>query len=868
MHKKTNTDPLDTPVMRQYLDIKKKYPHAILLFRMGDFYELFLEDAQIAAPVMEVALTKRQKEVPMAGVPYHSIDIYVSRLLEAGHHVAIAEQELDPNNPHLMGRRVRRVITPGTVIEERLLNTLSHNYMMAFIHNHNAYGIALADVSTGSFFSFCLQKKIADHRELLQVLQDHYVKFSPSEILVPTELYNELGKIPGQKKLVVIESWKASPTEGRRQIEHLYKQKIEGLGYKKEWDLSLGAVSLILHYVQQNFPTDFSEKRNTLQAPIFRRMEESFMQLDESSIRSLDIIENQKEKDNKRTLLGVLDICKTIVGKRLLRENLLLPLLDIKEIQRRQTITNHFFINTELRKSLREKLKGVADLERIVSRIGANRGNPRDLISILSTIQISQDIQISIHPKKELMNSGTKEQMLFSFQISEELLSLARSIEREVEEDAPNILQGKGREGNTPFLRHGVDERLDMARKASKEGGQWIIDFEKKERERLGMKSLRVKYNKIHGYFIEITRAQAKEIPKDYYRRQTLVGYERFSNEKLSKLETTIGEAQVIIQKIEQEKYQEFCQKVIATKNFIKDLMKRLAYLDFYLTLSTIAFQKKWTMPTLLEEARIEIKDGYHPIVEHYLDVGEQFTANDFKVNGESNYLGIVTGPNMAGKSTYIRQIALIQLLAQMGSFVPAKKAILGVRDRIFTRIGAGDNLTRGESTFFVEMLETAQILNQSTSRSLVIMDEVGRGTSTYDGLSLAWGIVEFLSDPDGATPLTLFATHYHELTELAMRSGVFNLTMEVHEIDSEVIFSHRVKAGVADRSYGIHVARLAGLPEKLIDRAKVKLAELEKKTAQQQVNTPLSFQKKSFPKKTIQNSQAKSNFDQNSLFS
>ena len=821
MKKKAKADPLDTPVMRQYQELKRKYPRAILFFRMGDFYELFLEDAEKAAPVMEVALTRRQSQIPMAGVPYHSAELYIRRLIENGYHIAIAEQELDPRNPNLMCRRVRRVITPGTVVEEKLLGGHSHNYIMAMVENNEAYGLALADISTGDFLAFDLKKHSSgsfERSELLQVFQDYCAKFSPQEFLLPTELYNELGKASEVTSLVALEDWKASPLEGRRQIENRYKQSLKGLGYKSERSISLGAASLILHYVQQNFPSE----ELSLQAPVFRSMAKDFMQLDEHSIRNLDIVENQNEGSTERSLYKVLDLCQTSFGKRLLKERLLLPLLDIKEIRKRQKIVKHFVEQKELGNAAREELKGSSDLERILARMGAGRGAPRDLLAFSLTIQRGSRLSLLL-AKQEGVSSDPESKIPDLVELPSGLVSIAKRIQKEIHPEAPPLLPGK-----SPFLQSGLDESLDEAREASEKGSQWVMDFEREEKQRTGLPGLRVKYNKVHGYFIEVNRQQAKKLPADYYRRQTLVGHERFSNQRLTELETMINEAEAVIRKIEQERFHELCQLILLKASQIKRLMRQLARLDFFLSLAQTAYKKGWVMPEIHEEPKIEIKGGVHPVVEHYLPVGEKFTPNDLSLNSKNKSLAILTGPNMAGKSTYIRQIALIQLLAQVGSFVPAESARIGVRDRIFTRVGAGDNLTRGESTFFVEMLETARILNQSTNQSLVIMDEVGRGTSTYDGLALAWAIVEHLTNGENAGPLTLFATHYHELTALEKNLGVFNLTMEVHEHDREVLFLHRVRLGVADRSYGIHVARLAGLPLSLIKRAEQKLKDLE----------------------------------------
>ena len=804
---------MHTPSMRQYQGIKQQYPNAILLFRMGDFYELFFEDAKKAAPVMEIALTSRQG-IPMAGVPYHSVENYLSRLLNAGYHVAIAEQEPDPRNPRLLIRRVRRVITPGTVIEEKLLNTVGHNYLMALVFHAKAYGFAFADISTSDFFAFEVQATSANAEDATQIFRDYYAKFNPSEVLIPSDLYNEFSKIPESKLFVPMESWKASSTEGRRQIQICYGQKLQGLGYKNEWSVSLGAVSLILHYVQQTFPAE----KHCLQAPLYRSLQDQFMLLDEQSIRNLDIVQNQREGGNDRTLYKILNRCKTPAGSRLLKESLLFPLTQLKEIRLRQQIVNYLVNQQSLRDELSESLKQISDLERILTRLHTGRGTPRDFIALSTTID--QANQISILCQKHY---GEKSLPKLLVEITEAVIQLQILIQKEVHPEPPIALPG-----NTPFLQKGVDARLDQAREAANEGSRWIVNFEKEEKKRTGIQSLRVKYNKIHGYFIEISRGQAKQAPKDYHRKQTLVSYERFSNEALAKLETTLYEAESIVQKIELERFCTLCQAVLKQDLHIKKLMRQLAYLDFLLSLAQVAAKKQWTCPALTEESQLYIQQGSHPIVEHYLPVGELFTPNDLTLTANHRSFAILTGPNMAGKSTYIRQAGLIQLLAQVGSFVPAQKASLGICDRIFTRIGSGDNLTRGESTFFTEMLETAHILNQSTNRSLVIMDEIGRGTSTYDGLSLAWAIVKYLSNPQGPNPLTLFATHYHELTELSQLPNVFNLTMEVQEEKDNVVFLHSVAEGVSDRSYGIYVARLAGLPQSVIEEAEKKLADFE----------------------------------------
>ena len=830
--------------MRQYQDIKSQYPNVILFFRMGDFYELFLDDAITAAPVMEIALTSRQSKIPMAGIPHHSADIYLTRLLENGYSIAIAEQEPDPLNPRLMCRRVRRVITPGTVVEENLLQSIANNYLMALVQNHDSYGLSFADISTGDFFSFIIKKTIPETREnLLQVFRDQCAKFTPREILLPTELYNEIIPVPEQKRIVAIEDWRGSPSEGRRQVESMYKQNLAGLGYDKSFCISLGAVSLILHYVQKNFPD--SNDKFILQAPLFRSIETQFMQLDEYSIRYLDIVHNQNEGGSKRTLYDVLDDCQTNIGKRFLKESLLFPLLSVDDIIKRNIKIEYLVANEKLCAILTKNLKEVSDLERILSRITAGKAAPRDLIAVQKTLEVSLFLSeiFKQHPHFNLADGVYLE-------VPEELASLCMRIGREVNPEPPAFLPS-----NTPFIQEGLDERLDKARLAMKADNTWISDFEKSERQKTNMSSLKVKYNKLHGYFIEISRHQAKNLPKEYYRKQTLVGYERFSNEELSNIEVNIREAETIVNKIEQERFNILCQLVISHSTLIKKLTRTIGELDFFLSLANIAFKREWVRPEWIKEDIIEIIDGRHPVIEHYLSAGEQFTPNDLYLDAKENVIGILTGPNMAGKSTYIRQIALIQLMAQIGSFVPAKKARLGVRDSILTRMGSGDNLTRGESTFFVEMLQVARILNKCTSRSLVVMDEVGRGTSTYDGLAIAWSVIEHLNNPKHARPFTLFATHYHELTELGKNHGILNLTMEVHEVKGKVIFLHRVKPGIADRSYGIHVAHLAGLPQSLIVRANNKLTELEDNVTEDTKMQTVLFKAKQRTNKEEQNS-------------
>jgi len=810
------SDPLDTPVMRQYLELKKMNPDAVLFFRMGDFYEMFLEDAKEAAPIMDIALTKRQNSVPMAGVPYHSVDTYIARLISAGKKVAIAEQSVDPKNPKLMRRIVKRVVSPGTLVEESLLKNPLHNYLMSLTKDESDIGIALADVSTGDFFTIEIEAEENIERTLSSNIRDIFFKYGPCEILIPTFLIKEFNTlIPEVSDIITgIEDWKAFPTEGIRQIDAHYNMNINGLGYDNNKMISLGAASMVLHYMSQAFPG----QNHALNPPVFHRTSGEYMLLDEQTIRNMDLIYNAQEGSQNRSLYGVLNYCKTSVGKRRLKEALLMPLLGKEAIEFRQNITYFLAENDGESSRIITALNNISDLERIISRMTSGRGAPRDFISLRDTIQSANQLV-------DIINALSSRQDEFKnlIVLSDRLQGLAEYINKKIIDDPPAIL------GNGPLLKSGVNTELDEAREASKDGSRWIVEFEKKEKERTGISSLRIRYNKIVGYYIEISKGQTKNAPDNYQQKQTLVSGTRYSCETLNELERSIKKADEIIGRIENDFFDDICEKILNHHNDIKEMMKGIAELDFLNSLASAGARYGWVKPVAVSTGELIIEDGRHPVVETFLPPGEDFIPNSITMDSTNRSFTILTGPNMAGKSTFIRQVALIQLLMQIGSLVPARHATISIADRIFTRIGASDNLTRGESTFFVEMLEAARILNQATERSLVIMDEVGRGTSTYDGLAIAWSVVEYFTGDNDSKPRVLFATHYHELTVLESRAGVFNLTMDVQETAGKIIFMHRVRDGHADRSYGIHVARLAGLPPEVTDRAEEKLAELEK---------------------------------------
>ena len=842
-------------MMRQYLEIKKEYPDSILLFRMGDFYEMFLEDAEVAAPLMDVALTARQNAIPMAGVPYHAVDTYVARLIGAGRKVAIAEQEADPINPKLMRRSVTRIITPGTLVEDSLLESASHNYLMALVPSESVIGIALADISTGDFFTTHLTgggpgdsepknfaaplEESTDQnvfREMAGALRDVVSRFQPREILVGTRDQGHVrATLPeSAATLTVMEDWKTSAIEGARRVEQAWQANLRGLGYDDEKSPVLGAVSLVLHYLERTFPG----RRIHLSAPVFRPPGRDVMLLDEQTIRNLDLITNAQEGGSGRTLFGVLNECRTASGKRFLREAITAPLILPDALTRRRKHVEHLVKNTRLREGLRGALEKVHDLERTLGRATTGRSAPRDISAFVDTVQAARGLGALLSPPPASAGGAKKataapEELQNLVSLDAQLLAFADELRARIVPDPPAIL-GKG-----ALLAEGFSAELDRARSGSGNAVQWMLDFEKGERARTGQSSLKVKYNRIVGYFIELSRTQAEHAPSDYSRKQTLVGAERFTCERLQELERSVLEADEIIERIEREAFLEIVATLLSNRAAIKALMQGIAELDFLASLATVAERRAWCLPSISDTGELLIQNGRHPVVESFLEAGRSFVPNSVRMDAAGRSFGVITGPNMAGKSTYIRQVALLQLLAQIGSYIPAEHATLSIVDRIFTRIGASDNLTRGESTFFVEMLETARILNQATDRSLVIMDEVGRGTSTYDGLSIAWSIVEYFSGDAAPRARVLFATHYHELTVLESRAGVFNLTMDVQDTGGKIVFMHRVREGSADRSYGIHVARLAGLPEEVTARAEQKLTELESEYAREKEKPP-----------------------------
>ncbi|EQA43728.1 DNA mismatch repair protein MutS [Leptospira broomii serovar Hurstbridge str. 5399] len=790
------SEALDTPMMRQYLDIKARFKDSILFFRMGDFYEMFLEDAKIASNILDIALTKRQNSVPMCGIPYHSKDAYIARLLAAGKKIAICEQSKpDDSNPKLMTRDVVRIITPGTVIEENLLSGYQNNYLCVLLPKATLIFAGMADVSTGEVLQFTVP--ISNPNALIAELE----KFHPSETCIL------------EKDLERIRSW-----EGFSDADFtLLPQSAEGGAEAKDPFSSVR--NCLEYYIRENYRDGSLTLR---EAKVLRTG--SFLEMDRETVINLELIENEKEKNH--TLFGVLNFCHTPKGKRLLKQRILFPETDLAVISLRWEKQDL------LRKSqthlLVQSLKDLGDLERILIRFRNNKAYPRDFRTILTAIRTGEFITEQLKSVAYPINYPQGKLADLEIHIQDRLNP----------EDLPVIL------GNGKFLKDGYLPELDRAREAGTKGMDWILELEAAEKKRTGLSTLKIKYNKIVGYFIEISRNQAEQAPKEYLKKQTLVTTERFTISRLEEIERAILEADDTIRSVEKNEFDLMTVKVLEYASELLELSEEFGDLDFQLSLLKAEEKYGWARASFSSNSGISMKDSRHPVVEASLPVGAKFVPNDVLLDVGDNAIAILTGPNMAGKSTFMRQIALNQILFQIGSSVSATKAQLPIVDRLFTRIGAGDNLTAGESTFFVEMKETANILRNCSSQSLLLFDEVGRGTSTYDGMSIAWAILEYLSEMS-VRPKTVFATHYHELTELSRLPGVWNIHMETLEKEDKVLFLRKVRPGKAKKSFGIYVAQLAGVPDPVVKRAGEILSDLEsrKKEIRIQTREPSLFQ-------------------------
>jgi len=796
-----------TPMMRQYLRIKGEYQDCILFFRMGDFYEMFFEDAKIASKVLEIALTSREKgdreKIPLCGVPCHAAAPYIGKLIEKGYKVAICEQVSDARGSKgLVEREVTQVITPGMVVEGETLKEKENNFLMSLCPGERGYGLAFLDLSTGEF------KGCRVNGEGL--LLSEVTKNRPQEAVAPEELKDE-GLLDDLKR--------EFPSMVVNYLPDFYYQPGAEAGSTGDfmgelipsWVMEepFHAAAAALHYVYKNQKTDVGHIR-----PLSLYRVEDYLILDETTQRNLELFTSLGGRGKRGTLLEVLDETITAMGGRSLRGWLSYPLMDVGKIEKRLEAVAQLKEIPLARAELRELLEDVYDLERLNARVTMGRSNPRDLVALKTTLKVIPNI-------KEQLADFTSPLLKEIRGDLDELGEVVEWIEDAIVEDPPLTLIEGG------IIRDGYDKELDELRGISRDGKGWIARLEVQERQRTGISSLKVRYNQVFGYYIEVTRANLNLVPENYIRKQTLTNAERFITPQLKEYESKVLGAEEKIKSLEYELFRHLRERVAGQNRRIQGTASALATLDALLSLAEVADKYGYNRPRITEEDEIVILEGRHPVVERMGQL-EPFVPNDARLNCGENQLIIITGPNMAGKSTYIRQVALIVLMAQLGGFVPAKEAAIGLVDRIFTRVGASDNLAMGESTFMVEMRETAGILKETTPRSLVILDEIGRGTSTFDGLSIAWAVAEYLYDKKG--PKVLFATHYHELTELAMtKPRVRNYNVAVSEWNGEIIFLRRIVEGGTSRSYGIQVARLAGLPEEVVERAKEVLANLEK---------------------------------------
>jgi len=805
------TAPKITPMLKQYLSVKEQYQDAILFYRMGDFYEMFFEDARTAARALDITLTSRNKKdkdpIPMCGVPWKAAKSYISRLIEQGFRVAICDQVEDPAaSKGLVKREVVRVVTPGMIIEDELLDGKSNNFILAFALNGQQAGLACLDISTGTFRLV----ETSDHPALL----DEARRIAPREVLLPASFQTDENIQP------LIQTFDAAAVtfieDGafryKRSREDLCRQfgtlSLEGFGCE-QLKAGVSAAGAVLHYVRETQKQDIEHL-----AGIETYSLEDYLIIDDLSCRNLELVTNIHSGTRKGTLISILDQTVTTMGGRLLNRWLRYPLIDPERITARQVAVAEALQGLAMTRKVRRYLDEVHDLERLGSKISMGHANARDLTALKQSLTVLPEIFTEL---------AGFESTLFTWQGDTDVFrDMADLIESAIREDAPLVIHEGG------LIKTGFNAQLDELISISREGKGWLVQLEAKEKAATGINSLKVRYNKVFGYYIEIPKTQADAVPDHYVRKQTLVNAERYITDELKKFETRVLNADEERSSLEYKLFNDIRRQVAEKIPQLQVLARFLARVDCLLGYAQIADRNDYHRPIMNTEGRIEIEQGRHPVIEKMI-TGERFVPNSITLDDQENQVLVITGPNMAGKSTVLRQVALTVLMAQAGSFVPAGSADVSVTDRIFTRVGALDNLAQGQSTFMVEMQETANILNSATNRSLVIMDEIGRGTSTYDGLSIAWAVAEYLHDFKEKGVKTLFATHYHELTELAnLKTRVRNYNIAVKEWNDEIIFLRKLVAGGTNRSYGIQVARLAGVPLKVINKAKKILFEIE----------------------------------------
>ena len=802
--------------MRQYHNIKRQYPDAILFFRMGDFFETFYEDAKIASRVLGIALTSRDKNsgepIPLAGVPHHAADSYLTKFIKAGYKVAICEQVEDPKKAKgLVKRDVIRVITPGTVIEPNILDKKANNYLASISRIGDQYGFAHMDLSTGEFSVTELE---TENKLMAEIERVH-----PAECLVSERFEEENKAVKSIIETVNpainhVPGWVFSPDAARSElIDHFQTLSLDGFGCEN-MPSAISAAGALIYYLKDTQKQEVEHIKSLSTYSL-----EDHMILDADTQRNLELMRSLRDGSTKGTLLEVLDETLTAMGGRRLRQDMLRPLIDVKQIQARLGAIAEFHSRIVFQDEFREILKNMHDMERLIARISLGTGNARDMLALRSSLRLLPLIKEKLSNCEATLLCVLNEEM-------EDISDVAALIERSIYEDPPITLT----EGN--IIKDGYNTELDELRGVSSSGKEWIAKLQETERKRTKISSLKIGYNDAFGYYIEVTKSNLHLVPEDYIRKQTLVNSERYITPELKDYESRVLNAQERIEELEYEVFCEIRDQVAGSTQRIQKAASIVAMLDVLSALAHVASKCNYVKPNVNDSDEIIIKDGRHPVVERYT-IGEGFVPNDLFTDCDEHQMLIITGPNMSGKSTYLRQVALIALMAQMGSFVPASEASIGIVDRIFTRVGASDNLVMGRSTFLVEMNETANILNNATRRSLLILDEIGRGTSTYDGLSIAWSVAEHILDKTKLGARTLFATHYHELIQLGnTHFGAKNYNVAVREWNDQVVFLRKIVEGGTDQSYGIHVAQLAGLPSGVIDRAREILEALEKNSS------------------------------------
>ncbi len=794
-----------TPMMQQYVETKKQYNDCILFYRLGDFYEMFFEDAKLVSKELELTLTGKdcglEERAPMCGIPYHAVDGYLTKLVSKGYKVAICEQVEDPKQAKgLVKREVTRIVTPGTNLNMQSLEESKNNYLMCIAHFQNKIGISVADVTTGDFYM--------TEVEGISKLMDELYKYMPTEIICNDAFLMsgfDIDDIKNRLKIAVysLDSWYFDDDGCRKCLmEHFNVNTLAGLGLE-DFPSGLISAGATMQYLLETQKTQLAHITH-----ITPYLASRFMLLDSSTRRNLELTETLREKQKRGSLLWVLDKTKTAMGARQLRSDIEQPLIMLDEINDRLDTVEQLCKSTVARDEIREYLNPIYDMERLLGKVSYKSASPRDLTAFANSMEMLPHIKTVL---KEFDAKLLKE---IDEQIDglEDLYSL---IKNAICDEPPITI----REGG--IIREGFDEDIDRLRTAKTEGKNWLARLEQEDRERTGIKNLKIKYNKVFGYYFEVTNSFKNLVPEDYVRKQTLVNAERYTTPKLKELEDTILNAEDKLNTLEYDMFCKIRDDIAAQLERIQKTAKAIARLDVFASLSIVAEQNHYVRPILNDKGVIDIKDGRHPVVEKMID-HDMFVANDTYLNNNNHCISVITGPNMAGKSTYMRQSALIVLMAQLGSFVPAKSASIGIVDRIFTRVGASDDLASGQSTFMVEMNEVANILRNATSKSLLVLDEIGRGTSTFDGLSIAWAVIEHISNKKILGAKTLFATHYHELTELEGKmNNVNNYCIAVKEKGDDIVFLRKIIKGGADRSYGIQVAKLAGVPDMVIDRAK-----------------------------------------------